>query len=149
MVARNNLLTAPPYPVEQALKKLGNNLRLARLRRTQTSKELPKFCSQIGLLCSLGLNGDKFVAELFGLPLELGFQPFFSLRVSGGPDALVVFDLLFNHDVKDDGDLMGGGHGGTFWGPTLFSFGVDNCQGAWGYGGGRRLLNGINGRPGF
>src|SRR5215469_5419346 len=79
-----------------------------------TSKELPKFCSQIGLLCSLGLNGDKFVAELFGLPLELGFQPFFSLRVSGGPDALVVFDLLFNHDVKDDGDLMGGGHGGTF-----------------------------------
>src|SRR6516164_5347758 len=117
---------------------LGGGRRLARERASsdptghdvgKASKELPKFCSQIGLLCSLGLNGDKFVAELFGLPLELGFQPFFSLRVSGGPDALVVFDLLFNHDVKDDGDLMDGGHGGTFWGPTLFSFGVDNCQG--------------------
>jgi len=36
MVVRNNLLVAPPYPVEQALIRLGNNLRLARLRRKQT-----------------------------------------------------------------------------------------------------------------
>src|SRR5580704_16322150 len=36
MVARNNLLEAPPYAVEQALKKVGRNLRLARLRRRQT-----------------------------------------------------------------------------------------------------------------
>jgi transcriptional regulator with XRE-family HTH domain len=33
MVARNQLLTAPPFP---ALKKLGQNLRLARIRRKQT-----------------------------------------------------------------------------------------------------------------
>jgi transcriptional regulator with XRE-family HTH domain len=39
MVARNNLLTAPPYPVEQALKKVGLNLRLARLRRKLTIEE--------------------------------------------------------------------------------------------------------------
>lgn len=42
MVARNNLLEAPPYAVEQALKKLGRNLRLARLRRKQTIQEVAK-----------------------------------------------------------------------------------------------------------
>jgi len=40
MVARNNLLSGPPYPVEQALKKVGNNLRLARLRRKQTIEDV-------------------------------------------------------------------------------------------------------------
>ncbi len=38
MTARNPLLTAPPYPVEQALKRLGANLRTARLRRNLTIK---------------------------------------------------------------------------------------------------------------
>ncbi len=36
MTARNKLLTAPPYPVEQMLKRLGANLRTARLRRNLT-----------------------------------------------------------------------------------------------------------------
>jgi transcriptional regulator with XRE-family HTH domain len=36
MAARNKLLTAPPYPVEQALKRLGENLRTARIRRNLT-----------------------------------------------------------------------------------------------------------------
>jgi transcriptional regulator with XRE-family HTH domain len=36
MTARNPLLTAPPFPVEQALKRLGANLRTARLRRNLT-----------------------------------------------------------------------------------------------------------------
>ena len=40
MVARNKLLVAPPYPVEQALSKVGRNLRLARLRRKQTIEEV-------------------------------------------------------------------------------------------------------------
>lgn len=40
MVARNNLLEAPPYAVEQALKKVGRNLRSARLRRKQTIEEV-------------------------------------------------------------------------------------------------------------
>lgn len=42
MVARNKLLDAPPYAVEQALKKVGRNLRLARLRRNQTIEETAK-----------------------------------------------------------------------------------------------------------
>ena len=36
MAARNKLLSAPPYPVEQGLKRLGENLRRARLRRNLT-----------------------------------------------------------------------------------------------------------------
>ena len=36
MSARNKLLTAPPYPVEQTLERLGANLRTARLRRNLT-----------------------------------------------------------------------------------------------------------------
>jgi len=40
MVARNNLLVAPPYAVEQTLKKVGRNLRVARLRRQKTIEEV-------------------------------------------------------------------------------------------------------------
>ena len=40
MVARNKLLTAPPYPVERALKKVSRNLRLARVRRKLTIEEV-------------------------------------------------------------------------------------------------------------
>lgn|ERR1035437_1885756 len=45
MVARNQLLEAPPYPVEQALKRLGENLRTARVRRRYTMEEV---ASKIG-----------------------------------------------------------------------------------------------------
>ena len=40
MTARNQLLEAQPYPVEQALKRLGQNLRTARLRRNLTIQEV-------------------------------------------------------------------------------------------------------------
>jgi transcriptional regulator with XRE-family HTH domain len=40
MRARNQLLTTPPYSVEQALKRVGNNLRLARVRRKLTIEEV-------------------------------------------------------------------------------------------------------------
>ena len=40
MVARNKLLSAPPYAVEQALKRLGANLRTARVRRRLTVEEV-------------------------------------------------------------------------------------------------------------
>jgi transcriptional regulator with XRE-family HTH domain len=40
MRARNQLLASPPYPVEHALKKVGNNLRLARVRRKLTIEEV-------------------------------------------------------------------------------------------------------------
>lgn len=36
MTAKNTLTQAPPYPVEQSIKRLGANLRTARLRRNQT-----------------------------------------------------------------------------------------------------------------
>lgn len=40
MTARNSLLTAPPYPVDKALKTLGGNLRTARLRRNLTIRDV-------------------------------------------------------------------------------------------------------------
>lgn len=40
MTARNKLLTAPPYAVEQSLKRLGTDLRTARLRRNLTIDEV-------------------------------------------------------------------------------------------------------------
>jgi transcriptional regulator with XRE-family HTH domain len=40
MVAKNPLLEAPPYQVEQALKRLGANLRTARTRRKLTINEV-------------------------------------------------------------------------------------------------------------
>lgn len=40
MAARNPVTTAPPYPVETALKALGANIRTARVRRGLTAAEL-------------------------------------------------------------------------------------------------------------
>jgi transcriptional regulator with XRE-family HTH domain len=40
MVARNNLLSAVPYPVEHAINKVADNLRTARLRRRMTIEEV-------------------------------------------------------------------------------------------------------------
>ena len=42
MAKINTLITAPPYPVEQALKRLGANLRTARLRRNLTIEEVAR-----------------------------------------------------------------------------------------------------------
>src|SRR6266404_4626988 len=67
-----------------------------------------------GWLCSLGFDGDKFVAQLFGLPFEFCFEPFFPLGISSGPEGLVIFDLVFDHGVKDHCDLVGSCHGGSF-----------------------------------
>jgi transcriptional regulator with XRE-family HTH domain len=39
MAASNNLIKAPPFQVETTLRKLGRNLRLARVRRKQTLEE--------------------------------------------------------------------------------------------------------------
>jgi len=40
MTAKNTLIQAPPYPVEQAIKHVGANLRTARLRRNLTIEEV-------------------------------------------------------------------------------------------------------------
>ena len=53
MTARNKLLNAPPFPVEQTLKRLGANLRTARLRRNLTIAEMAE---KIG-------TGERAVAD--------------------------------------------------------------------------------------
>lgn len=40
MVAQNQLLKAPPFPVEQALSRLGHDLRTARVRRNLSIQEV-------------------------------------------------------------------------------------------------------------
>jgi transcriptional regulator with XRE-family HTH domain len=40
VTARNKLVTAPPYQVEQTLQRLGANLRTARLRRNLTLEDV-------------------------------------------------------------------------------------------------------------
>jgi transcriptional regulator with XRE-family HTH domain len=45
MIAKNTLLQAPPYPVEQTVKRLGENLRTARTRRKLT---IAKVAQKIG-----------------------------------------------------------------------------------------------------
>jgi transcriptional regulator with XRE-family HTH domain len=40
MPPRNSLMSAPPFAVQEALKRLGNNLRKARLRRNLSLAEL-------------------------------------------------------------------------------------------------------------
>lgn len=42
MVAKNTLITAPPYPVEQRLRQLGVDLRTARLRRNLRIADVAK-----------------------------------------------------------------------------------------------------------
>jgi hypothetical protein len=54
------------------------------------------------------------VAQLFGLPFEFCTEPFLPLGVSEGPEGLVIFDLFFDHSVKDHCDLVGGCQGGSF-----------------------------------
>ena len=41
-MARNTLLEVPPYPVEGALKRLGENLRTARIRRSLTIEQVAR-----------------------------------------------------------------------------------------------------------
>jgi len=66
------------------------------------------------LVCGLGFNGNELVAQWFGLRFEFCLQLFLPLGVSGIPNGLVIFDLIFDHGVKDHCDLMGGCHGGSF-----------------------------------
>jgi transcriptional regulator with XRE-family HTH domain len=40
MTAKNTLIQAPPYAVEKAIKRLGTNLRTARLRRNLTIEDV-------------------------------------------------------------------------------------------------------------
>jgi len=97
------------------------------------------------LLRSLWFNGNEFVAQLFGLPFEFCFQPFLPLGVSGIPNSLVIFDLVFNHGVKDHYDLMGGGyHGGSLGAQLGFHSTQVVAQGRGGCDEGHKRPCGIN-----
>jgi transcriptional regulator with XRE-family HTH domain len=86
MSARNPLLAAPPYPVEQALKKLGANLRTARLRRNLTIREVAE---KIG-------SGSRAVSDAEKGKVSTGIAVYVAL--------LWVFDLLNQlADVADPG----------------------------------------------
>ena len=86
MSARNPLLAAPPYPVEQALKKLGANLRTARLRRNLTIREVAE---KIG-------TGPRAVSDAEKGKASTGIAVYVAL--------LWVFDLLDQLiDVADPG----------------------------------------------
>jgi transcriptional regulator with XRE-family HTH domain len=75
MPPRSQLSKAPPYAVETALKKLGNNLRTARLRRNLSHAEL---ASKIGVdrhvvadaeNGKLGTNAGVYVGMLWAMNL--------------------------------------------------------------------------------
>jgi transcriptional regulator with XRE-family HTH domain len=86
MSARNSLLAAPPYPVEQALKGLGANLRTARLKRNLTIAEVAK---KIG-------TGSRAVADAEKGKPSTGIAVYVAL--------LWVFDLLGQFaEVADPG----------------------------------------------
>lgn len=84
MSARNPLLAAPPYPVEQALKGLGARLRIARLRRNLSLQEV---ADKIG-------TGPRAVADAEKGKASTGIAVYVAL--------LWVFDLMAPfEDVAD------------------------------------------------
>jgi transcriptional regulator with XRE-family HTH domain len=76
MAKHSRLLAAPPYPVEQALKTLGGNLRIARLRRNLSLDEVAE---------KIGVN-RKSVADAEGGKPSTGIGVYVAL--------LWTFDLI-------------------------------------------------------
>jgi transcriptional regulator with XRE-family HTH domain len=89
MAARNKLQSAPPYAVEQALKRLGENLRRARLRRNLTIEDIAR---KIGTGPRAVMDAEK------GKP-STGMVVYAAL--------LWVFDLLGQLDQVADPDKEG------------------------------------------
>ena len=84
MAKKNTLLAAPPYPVEQAIRRLGANLRAARLRRNLTIAEVAE---KIG-------TGSRAVSDAEKGKVSTGTVVYVAL--------LWVYDLLEPmHDLAD------------------------------------------------
>lgn len=93
MTAKNPLIQAPPYPVEQAIKRLGSNLRTARLRRNLTIEEV---AGKIG-------TGPRAVSDAEKGKVSTGIAVYTAL--------LWAYDLLgameeLADPVKDEEGLM-------------------------------------------
>ena len=86
MPARNLLIDAPPYEVEQAIKRLGKNLRTARLRRNITIEQVAE---KIG-------TGPRAVMDAEKGKIGTGIAVYTAL--------LWAYDLLRPfHDLADPG----------------------------------------------
>ncbi|MGK9453034.1 helix-turn-helix domain-containing protein [Acidithiobacillus caldus] len=83
MVRTNALLEAPPYEVEQAVKRLGRNLRTARLRRNLTIEQVAE---KIG-------TGPRAVMDAEKGKLSTGVAVYSAL--------LWAYDLLSLGDLAD------------------------------------------------
>src|SRR5438876_7926848 len=68
----------------------------------------------------LFFNWHQFVAEPLCLPFELGLKSLVPLRVPLGPERRIIFDLVFDHRVEDDRDLLGRGRGCPRWPKLAF-----------------------------
>ena len=62
MPRSNHLLAAPPYPVEEALRQLGADLRTARLRRNMTLAEVAESIGASREVVSLAERGKPSVS---------------------------------------------------------------------------------------
>ena len=82
-MARKNVLTSsPPYAIEQALKRLGTNLRTARLRRNLTIDEVAE---------KIGTGRHSIIAAEKGKP---------------STSAAVYIALLWTYDLLDPMDKL-------------------------------------------
>lgn len=84
MAAKNTLLMAPPYPVEKAIRRLGKNLRTARLRRNLTISDVAE---KIG-------TGTRAVSDAEKGKVSTGIAVYTAL--------LWAYDLLSSMDALAD-----------------------------------------------
>jgi transcriptional regulator with XRE-family HTH domain len=99
MAARNLLTEAPPYPVEQALMRLGANLRTARLRRNLTIADVAQ---KIG-------TGPRAVADAEKGKTSTGIAVYGALLWSYG--LLEPISALANPAADEEGLLLERGSG--------------------------------------
>jgi len=94
MTARRMLLKAPPYEIEANLKRLGANLRIARLRRNMTVQEVAK---KIGTGTRAVLDAEK------GKP-STGIAVYLALLWAF--DLLRPFEKLADPNTDETGRLL-------------------------------------------
>ena len=86
-----------------------------------------------------GLSGRFFfyrhqlVAELLSLPLEFVLEALLALSDALRPQGGIVFHLIFDHGVENDGDLASGCRDRSGGASAWLSCGVDSCPRAYGW----------------